>query len=342
MSVAVRACAPADASRWDAYVAASRDGHFGQTTAWRSVQESAYGVRARGWIAERDGRVAGVLPLFESRGLTGGRRLFSAPGGLLADDDAVAFALLAPAREALRAEGHDWIELRDQRREWPGLVTVAENVTLELELPGDAAALWDAFDPKLRNQVRKGEKSGFEVCWGHAQAAGFHRALLENMRDLGTPILGAPYYSRVLEAFGDRADVLVLRSGGEPVGGMFVIECGGTTADPWASSRRAFLPRCPNQVLYWQAVRRAIERGSTRFDFGRSQWDSGTFRFKRQWLAQPVPLYYQYALGRVRQAPTLADQKHAFALAVKMWQRLPIPVAGMLGPAVKRLFPEAL
>jgi FemAB-related protein (PEP-CTERM system-associated) len=341
-AASVRPFAVADAARWDDYVARSPGSHFGQTVSWKAAQERAYGVRARWWLAERDGAVAGVLPLFEARGLGGRRRLFSAPGGMLADDAATAAALLEPAREALRAEGHEWIELRDQRARWEGLETIEENVTMELELPGDPATLWKAFGPKLRNQVRKGEKSAFGVCWGHEHVGDFHRVVLESMRDLGTPMLGVDYYRSVLAAFGERANVLVLKDGRQPVAGMLVIEHARTMADPWAASPRRFLARCPNQVLYWAAIRRGIERGFTRFDFGRSQWHSGTFRFKEQWLAKPVPVHYQYVLGTAKQAPTLEDQKHSLALAVRIWQRLPIPLAGLLGRGVKRLFPEAL
>lgn len=338
----VREYSEADGSRWDEYVARSPGSHFGQSTPWKSVQERAYGVGARWWIAERSGAVAGVLPLFEARGLTGGKRLFSAPGGLLADDEDAAQALLAPARECVAREGHEWIELRDQRTRWDRLETIAENVTMELELPHESETLWKAFDAKLRNQVRKGEKSGFTVHWGHEHVGAFYQVMLENMRDLGTPILGEDYYRRVLAAFGDKATVLVLKSGTQPVGAMFIVEHGITMSDPWASSPRRFLAQCPNQVLYWEAIRRGIERGFTRFDFGRSQWNSGTFRFKEQWLARPVPLFYQYVLGKAAKAPTLEDQKHSFELAVKLWQRLPIPMAGVLGRSVKRLFPEAL
>jgi FemAB-related protein (PEP-CTERM system-associated) len=338
----VRGFTPADAGRWDEYVARAAGSHFGQTTAWKGVQEAAFGVRARWWLAERAGAVVGALPLFETRGLTGGRKLFSAPGGLLADDAAAARALLEPAREVVRRERHEYLELRDQRHSWDGLVTVEENVTMELELPEDPDTLWKAFDAKLRNQVRKGQKSGFAVRWGREHVADFDRVMLENMRDLGTPMMGAGYYDRVLRAFGERATVLVLADEREPVGGMFLIEHAGTVADPWASSPRRFLARCPNQVLYWEAIRRGIERGCRRFDFGRSQPDSGTYRFKEQWLARPVPLFYQYVLGRTTHAPTLADQKHSFSLAVNLWQRLPIPAAAVLGPVVRRLFPEAL
>lgn len=162
------------------------------------------------------------------------------------------------------------------------------------------------------------------------------------MRDLSTPILGEDYYHQALESLGDDATVLVLEDVGEPVGTMFMVEPTGTLADPWASSLRRFLAHRPNEVLYWEALRHAIARGCSRFDFGRSQWGSGTFLFKEQWLAKPVPLFYQYAPGKASRAPTIEGRKHAFALAVTMWQRLPVPAAAFLGRHVKRLFPEAL
>ena len=56
--------------------------------------------------------------------------------------------------------------------------------------------------------------------------------------------------------------------------------------------------------------------------------------------ATPVPLYYQYLLGRARRVPTLEDQKQGYRLAVEAWKRLPLPVARPAGERVKRLFPE--
>lgn len=334
----VRPLQPADRARWDAYVRARPDSHFAQRTAWMDLVTDAYRLPARWWLAEEGGTVRGVLPLFE----VPGRRLFSAPGGLLADDADTAAALLEPARARLRDARLEWIELRDQRTEWPGLATNREHVTLELALAADADAQWKAFDAKLRNQVRKGEKSGFTARWGHAHAGDFHRVLLENMRDLGTPIRGPAYYRRALELFGDDADVLVLDLAGAPAGAMFVVWHGDVAMDPWASSLRRHFARCPNHVLYWEAIRRAVARGARRFDFGRSQWGSGTFAFKASWGAVPVPLFYQYALGRAARVPTLADQKRSLDLAVRVWRRLPVAVAGALGERVKRLFPEAL
>lgn len=336
----VRRYEPGDRARWDAYVRASADSHFGQTIAWRDVTTTAYGVPAVYWLAEREGRVCGVLPLYRK----GGRapQLFSAPGGLLADDDAAAAALLAPAREMVAREKLEWLELRDQRRSWPGLETSLEHVTMELELAADAEAQWKAFDAKLRNQVRKGEKSGFARRWGAGEVAAFHRVMLENMRDLGTPMRAPAYYRLALEKLGEAADILVVADPGEPVAAMFTVAHRETFMDPWASSLRRHRARCPNQVLYWEAIQRALARGMKRFDFGRSQHGSGTYLFKEQWGAKPVQLNYQYALGRAKAIPTLEAQKSGFDLAVKVWQRLPVPLAGLLGEPAKRLFPEVM
>lgn len=339
-SLRVRPFEAADGAAWDAYVRGREESHFGQLVAWKTVTERAYGVPARWWLAEEAGRVRGVLPLFRRRGRAG--TLFSAPGGLLADDDGVAAALLAPAREEVARERLAWLELRDQRRAWPGLETNDEHVTMVLDLAGDADTQWKAFDAKLRNQVRKGEKAGFERRWGRALVPEFHRVLLENMRDLGTPIRGEGYYRLALERLGEAADLLVLVRGGEPAGAMFTVAHRDTMTDPWASSLRRHFAHCPNQVLYWEALQRAIGRGLRHFDFGRSQWNSPTFRFKEQWGAKPQALHYQYVLGTAGRVPTLEAQKGSFDLAVTLWRRLPLPLARALGEPAKRFFPEVL
>lgn len=336
----VRAFAPADGAAWDAYVRANAASHFGQLVAWKTLTERTHGVVARYSLAEEAGRVRGVLPLFLGRGRS--PRLFSAPGGLLADDPSVAAALLEPARREVRDGRLTWLELRDQRVAWPGLATNDEHLTMVLDLAPDADAQWATFDAKLRNQVRKGEKAGYERRWGHGQAADFHRVLLENMRDLGTPIRGTAYYRQALELLGEAADVLVIERAGEPAGAMFTVAHRDTLMDPWASSLRRHFAYCPNQVLYWEALRRGIGRGLAKFDFGRSQWNSPTFRFKEQWGAKPVPLHYQYVLGTAAAVPTLEAQKGSFGLAVDIWKRLPLPLAAAFGEPAKRLFPEVM
>ncbi|HKA28338.1 MAG TPA: GNAT family N-acetyltransferase [Candidatus Binatia bacterium] len=338
----IRTHTDADRQAWDRFVLANDESHPAQLSGWLALTEETYGVPRRAWLAEEGGRVRGVLPLFEKRRFGRARALFSAPGGLLADDPDTARALIAVAEETRAREGIEYIELRDQRARWADLATNTEHCTHALALAGDAATQWRGFDAKLRNQIRKAQRAGFTVHWGAEHVRAFCRVMLESMRDLGTPMRAESWFRRALEVLGTSAALLVIARDGEPVGAMFLAVHRGCAMDLWASSPRRHFAHCPNQMLYWEAIQEAIRRGLHTFDFGRSQWDTGTFRFKAQWGASPVPLYYQYVLGASAQVPSFAAQRQRLGLAAELWKRLPLPLARILGDPIRRRFPELL
>ena len=62
---------------------------------------------------------------------------------------------------------------------------------MRLALPSASDRLWTDFDPKVRNQIRKGEKAGLAVHWGSRELLDeFYAVFARNMRDLGTPVFG--------------------------------------------------------------------------------------------------------------------------------------------------------
>jgi CelD/BcsL family acetyltransferase involved in cellulose biosynthesis len=160
-----------------------------------------------------------------------------------------------------------------------------------------------------------------------------------NMRDLGSPVHGRPFLRAVLEAFGPRARLLVARRAGRPVGGLLALLHGDTCYVPWASSLRAEAAHCPNMLLYWDVLRQACRDGFRRFDFGRSTRDSGTYRFKRQWGAAEVPLYW-YRLPLRGQAPAPPGEDERLAFAGRLWRRLPLGLTRWLGPRLRRLLSQ--
>lgn len=322
---------------WDRFILAAPGSHPAQLSAWLAHTARTYGVALRAWLAGDPEAPRGALALFEQRQVGRAPRCFSAPGGLLAADAATAQALLAAA-----APGGGALELRDQRVRWPGLATSTEHCTHELALAADAEAQWRGFDAKLRNQIRKSQRAGLSAHWGAEHAGAFHRVLLENLRDLGTPVRAEGWFRALLAALGERAWLLVVRRAGEPVGGMFLVAHRGWAMDIWASSLRRHFAHCPNQFLYWEALQEAMRRGLRGFDFGRSQADTGTYRFKAQWGAQAVPLYYQYRLPAGAAVPSFAAEQARFALAARLWSHLPLPLARWLGEPVRRRFPELL
>ena len=75
---------------------------------------------------------------------------------------------------------------------------------------------------------------------------------------------------------------------------------------PWASSISDYKNLCPNNMLYWEAIRFAIRNGLNRLDFGRSTPNEGTYNFKKQWGAKPVQLYWQYLMDGRNVMPDLS------------------------------------
>lgn len=329
----------------DAYVAAHPDASAYHRPAWLGVVQRAFGHDTRYLVAESEGRVSGVLPIVFFRSRIFGRFTVSLPffnyGGVLADNDASARALLDRAIEETRRARGTHLELRHSGTQmFPELTARRHKVAMELSLEPDIELQWQALDRKLRNQVRKAEKSGLTADVGGLELLeSFYSVFAHNMRDLGTPVYGIAFFREVLSTFSDRARVLCVRHEGRPVAASIVHWTDRRIEVPWASALREFNPLCPNVLLYWHMLRLAIEQHLTLFDFGRSTPDQGTFHFKKQWGAVPRPLVWEYWTAAGRSIPDLSPASPRFDLAVRTWQRLPTAVATALGPHIVRNIP---
>jgi len=207
-------------------------------------------------------------------------------------------------------------------------------------LAGDADAAWAALDRKVRNQIRKAEKSNLHVSIGGAEhLPAFYRVFAENMRDLGTPVYSPRLFAAVVDAFPDAVRVIVVRQDTAPVAAGIGFGYRGTFEVPWASSLKAFRPLCPNYLLYWTFVQQAIREGCTVFDFGRSTPGDGTYQFKEQWGATPQALYWEYALADGDAVPDQGRTNPKFARAIELWKRCPLWLANALGPHIVRSIP---
>ena len=95
---------------------------------------------------------------------------------------------------------------------------------------------------------------------------------------------------------------------------MLVLKHGKIYYDFLASSLRQYNRLCPNNLLYWFAIKKACERGYEIFDMGRSTIDSGTYNFKKQWGAYPVSLNYQYFLNKGNKVPVVDAHNNKYQI----------------------------
>ena len=107
----------------------------------------------------------------------------------------------------------------------------------------------------------------------------------------------------------------------------------------WGGSLKEYRGMYPNELLYWRAIEYACENGYRYFDFGRSRWDSGTFRFKSRWGAEPRPLFYQYYLNRAKEVPEIDPTNRRYRLYIELWKRMPLFLANRIGPRIIRYVP---
>jgi serine/alanine adding enzyme len=330
-----------DGRDWDAFVERHALGTVEHLWGWRSVYTEAFKHDCVYIAARREGRVVGVLPMVRYRSALFGKFVVSLPyfnyAGVVADDPGACRALVDAASALADAHKAGHLELRHRERQLSDLPYRQTKIGFARPLPGVVDDLWKSIDRKVRNQVRKAQKEGLTVARGGAALIDeFYGVFAENMRDLGTPVFPEALFRRAAAHFPERFHVFLVRHGHRPVAGGVALTFRDTILVPWASSLRSARQLCPNMLLYWSMMEWGVEKGFATFDFGRSSAGAGTQQFKEQWGGVGQPLFTEYVLLRRDSVPEQGADSSRMQRAVELWQRLPISVAGALGPRIIR------
>lgn len=328
-------------SDWDSFVAGTPEASLYHLSGWAALASEVFGHRALFVHArEPSGRLRGVLPLVQQRTWLLGNFATSVAffnyGGAVATDSLVAQQMMSRAAEAAAKLGCRYVEFRDTRSREGSWSLRTDKVALQLELPATFEELAKRLGSKLRSQVKRADREELRQRLGTFDLLDdFYSVFAENMRDLGTPVYPKGFFEAILRRFSDRCQLLVIDWRGEPAAAAFLVFWRGGAEVPWASCRACAKPAGLNMKLYWEMLSLSIQRGCNTFDFGRSTVDSGTYRFKRQWGAQPVPLYW-YRWERRSSPHSSPGDGHGSALriATAIWQRMPLWAANTLGPVV--------
>jgi serine/alanine adding enzyme len=317
----------------------------GHQPAWFGAVATGFNQRAYLLRCFRDDATTGLLPLNLVAGPLFGRFLVSLPylntGGVWASDESSAGLLVDSACDMADRFNVRYLELRhEQAVDHPRLNHQrTDKFHMRLLLPASEAELMASFKSKLRSQIKKSEQYGASIEFGgELLLDDFYGVFARNMRDLGTPVFSRILFASILQQFGGDAEIAVVRQSGQAIAAALLVHVDGLSEVPSASCLREFNHTSANMFLYWNLLRRAIQRGSCVFDFGRSSEGSGTYKFKAQWGAQPHPAIWQYYVrhGSPEQMRPEAGGKQRL---VKIWQRLPVPLTRLIGPPIVRGIP---
>ena len=332
--------------RWDRYVMESADSACYHLSGWKSVIEKTFDHKTFYLVAEdRNGQIRGILPLINLKSILFGNFLISMPyfnyGGICSDREICEEELLNAAIDIAVRHKAAHIELRHSRPMNRPLPFKTAKAAMHLRLPEVPDDLWESFPSKLRSQIRRPIKEGMYSSLGGMELLdGFYDVFAENMCDLGTPVYGKNFFRNILTQFPSSARICTtFTNDGKAVASGFLVGFKKVMEIPWASSLRSYNSSSPNMLLYWSALKHACENGYDTFDFGRSSPGEGTYKFKEQWGAKPVQLYWHYWLRNDGPLPQLNPHNPKYAMAIKVWRKLPLLLTKLIGPSIVRNLP---
>ncbi len=334
----------ADAQLWQQFVEEHHECTNYHRWGWKSVIENSFHWPTFYLMAEEQGKVLGILPLVWQKSLLFGSFLTSLPflncGGIVAENQAAKRGLIDKAVTLARKSRVDYMELRQRTDSDLSLPAKMHKVTMVLTVERDEAKMWAALPHKVRTDIRRGIKSGLSADFGGKKLLGdFYGVFARNMRDLGTPVYSCNFFSEILRAFPDDSYICIIRHQSKPIAASFLVGYRDTIEAGWSSSLYSYSAMKPNMMLYWKVLGFAGERGYRVFDFGRSSIDSGTYRFKKQWGSQEVPLYWIYWTPDGSHLPEVNKENPRYRSAIWLWQRLPVTLTKLLGPSIVKCLP---
>ena len=328
-----------DAVEWQSFLQ-DRDRTLFHRWEWNAAFES-YGLNLERFAAYDRGRIVGILPLVRQKGRIFGEQFVSLPWfdytGVLADSSTIAAALIDRVAARVHSEPDAVLQIRQLHPLYSLTVEPVcrlDKMLMRLPLPKSPKELWQALKPKVRNQIRKAEKSGIGVIIGGPELVDeFYNVYAHNMRDLGSPSHSLRFFEAICRAFPAEVKIAVARLSDKTVGAGFTLSNGTALEIPWGSSLPEYNALCINHAMYWQLLANAAEAGYDAFHFGRSTVDSGTYSFKKQWGAVSVQLFWYHSSGNASRAVWMARPVQAkFGFAQQIWSRLPVPLTKILGP----------
>jgi len=327
----------ADFPRWDEFVAGCSEATFFHRAGWKTVIERAFGHRTYFLYAEAGGRIEGVLPLAEVESLLFGHTLVSLPfcvyGGIAAQSERARYALDGAARALAERLRVDHLEYRGLTPQHPDWVHQELYVTFRKPIDPDVERNLLAIPRKQRAMVRKGIKAGLksEIDDGVER---FFAAYADSVHRLGTPVFPKRYFQILREVFGPDCEVLAVTHDGQLVAGVLSFYFRDEVLPYYGGGTASARELAGNDFMYWDLMRRACERGIRVFDYGRSKRGTGSFDFKKNWGFEPQPLHYEYLLVKGKRVAEHNPLNPKYRLFIKLWQRLPLPLANLIGPHI--------
>lgn len=325
--------------KWDQFVNDQADATFFHLSGWKDVIESAFGHKTYFLYSENKDGFTGILPLVHIKSSLFGHSLcsmsFCVYGGCVAVDDAARQDLDKSACELAEKLGVDYLEMRNRVQQTPARPFKDLYVTFRKALDPEVDKNLQAIPRKQRAMVRKGINAGLSSSIDETIDR-FYQAYSESVRNLGTPVFSKKYFEILKEVFGQQCEILTVEHNGQLISSVMSFYFKDEVLPYYGGGTDAARAVQGNDFMYWEVMRRAVERGVKIFDYGRSKIGTGSFRFKKHWGFEPQPLFYEFHLVKASELPDINPLNPKYQLFISAWKKLPLKMSQMIGPFLSK------
>jgi len=332
---------------WNEFIKGLNKAGVWYTQEWQRILRDEYGYKPFYLMAEEDGNVCGVLPLFQVKSIITGNRLVSLPFsydcGPIATSDEVLTQLIAEAERLLSKLNCDYLELKMQKA-IPE--TVVQNTQLlineyyftsVLELANDPKENWKRLDTRrTRWAINKAIKSGIKIRTDTTEddLKVFHDLKVRTRKKHGSPAPSLRFFKRIMREFTPKGFVKlwVAEYDEKIVSGLMFYSFKNMVVPAYVASDDRYNRYMPNNLLYWKAIEWGCENGYQHFDFGRTEPNNESLlKFKSKWGTNnyKIPYYYH---PKKPELISMSRSSFKVNLITGFWKRMPIPILKIFGP----------
>ena len=332
-----------DQARWDDYVSRHPQSTFFHLMGWQHVIHRTFHYHPYSAIATQGEVVTGILPLFLVPLLPFGRALISSPfavyGGICADDDHTASALLTHAQQTAQRLRVRYLEMRNQTPF--GQMPVKDlYATFRKVIFDDPEKNMAAIPRKQRRMIRQGFKHDLVTRLGSEELLrDFYGIYTHSLRQLGTPAFPFRHFTNLLQEFGPKCRIHAVFRDDQMLAAVMTFFFKDQIIPFYGGALRNTLRYAVNDFMYWTLMCYGADEGYRVLTSAAVSKEPERLISNAIGALPPEPLTYQYHLVKQQVLPDQNPMNPRFRLAIETWKRLPEPLTRWIGPQLVKYFP---
>lgn len=344
---------PIKDTRWDRFVAENPCGWICHLSNWQRLLEHSFKHIKGHFIAlvdAEDQSIKAGLPIYEVRSWLTGHRLVSAPFATIFDPlvshDSQIQILLNNTIQLSKELDSSYVEIRTLQK--GSSLVHGEFRPFEgfkyhyLDLSVSLDNLWKGFHRQsIRHKILKAEKYDIRVDFTDKKTDldDFYRLYAIMRKKLSLPVQPYRFFTTMWDCLYPDGyfSLLMARKKNVAIGGLIVFNFKNQVSAEYLAYDVSSLNYYPNHILYWEAIRRAHEKGNAIFDFGRtSVLNTGLMVFKGRWGTKivDIPTFF-FPSGIARQKQN-NEQSYRYRIIRIICQYIPKSMLRIFGELVYR------